>query len=109
MYDTQKGEGPLWVLDDDDNVIDGGLGTPTGRWLLTMNLRVHDGVTLSVHGTSIGGDCDVLRIKSDGSDEFYEVRAHGGNLSFRNTKVGGGGAGSGMGFSVQSGFSLPFW
>lgn len=90
MYVTQKGEGPLWVLDEDDNVIDGGGGTPTGRWLLTMELRIVDGVLLSMHGTSIGGDCDVLRIQSDGGEDFHEIRGHGGSLSFRNTKVGGG-------------------
>ncbi|CAN0447418.1 unnamed protein product, partial [Laminaria digitata] len=88
MYNIQKADGPLWVLDDDDNVIDGGGGTPTGRWLLTMDLRVVDGVTLSVHGTSIGGDADVLRIESDGEDAFHEIRGHGGSLSFVSTKVG---------------------
>ncbi|CAN0540939.1 unnamed protein product, partial [Scytosiphon promiscuus] len=58
MYNIQKGSGPLWVLDDDDKIIDGGGGTPSGRWLLTMDLRVHDGVTLVMHGSSVGGDCD---------------------------------------------------
>lgn len=86
MYNIQSGSGPLYTLDDDDNIIDGGGGTPTGRWLLTMNLRVLDGVTLYVHGTSIGGDCDVLRIEST-DDTYHEVRGYGGSLSFKSTKV----------------------
>ena len=62
-------------------------GTPTGRWLLAADVRIHDGSTLDVHGLSEDGDCDVLRIKSDGSSSYYEVRGHGGNLSFKGTKV----------------------
>lgn len=86
MYNKQQENGlvgPLYVLDDSDEVID---GVPTGRWLLDRDLRVVDGVTLSVHGTSIGGDADVLRIKSTGS-EYYELRGYGGSLSFKSTKV----------------------
>ena len=113
MYSIQKESGPLWVLDADDNIIDGGGGTPTGYWLLTMDLRVHDGVTLIMHGTSVGGDCDVLRIRSDedgdgayvsgyGGEHFHELRGHGGSLSFMNTKVGSmGGRGSGGGSAVS--------
>lgn len=86
MYNAQSGDdGPLYVLDNADNVVDG--GTPTGFWLLTRDLRVVDGVTLYVHGSAADGDADVLRIKSDGSDSFYELRAYGGSLSFKNTKV----------------------
>lgn len=87
MYEqqTSSSDGPLYVLDEDDNVIEG--GSPTGRWLLTRDLRVVDGATLYVHGTSIGGDCDVLRIRSDGPDAFHEIRGHGGSLSFISTKV----------------------
>lgn len=86
MYNAQEpGEGPVYVLDEDDNVVDGAT-TGTGRWLLTRDLRIIDGVTLFVHGLSIGGDADVLRIESTSSD-FYEVRGHGGSLSFHTTKV----------------------
>lgn len=87
MYEFQgdSTDGPLYVLDEDDNIIPG--GTPTGRWLLTRDLRVTNGGTLLVHGTSIGGDCDVLRIRSDGPSAFHEIRGHGGSLSFRSTKV----------------------
>lgn len=91
MYNAQDGSGPLYVLDDSDEVVG---GTPTGRWLLDRNLRIVDGVTLSVHGTSIGGDADVLRIKST-SSEFYEVRGYGGSLSFQSTKVTSWDTGSG--------------
>ena len=86
LYNAQDESGPLYTLDDDDNIVDGGGGTPTGRWLLTTSLRVIDNVTLYIHGTSIGGDCDVLRIEST-DDDYYEIRAHGGSLSFKNTKV----------------------
>lgn len=65
MYNTQSGSGPLYVLDSSDSVVSGGGGSasPTGRWLLTSGLQVLDDVTLYVHGTSSGGDADVLRIQ----------------------------------------------
>lgn len=86
MYAAQSNtdDGPLYVLDEDDEIVG---GDPTGRWLLTRDLRVVDGATLYVHGTSVGGDCDVLRIRSDGSSAFHEIRGHGGSLSFKSTKV----------------------
>lgn len=62
-------------------------GSPTGYWLLSMDLRINEDSLLEVHGTSSGGDCDYLRIKSDGSSDFYEIRGHGGSLSFKGTKV----------------------
>ncbi|CAM9449094.1 unnamed protein product [Scytosiphon promiscuus] len=85
MYNAQggAGEGPLYVLDEADEVT---TGEPTGRWLLDRDLRVTNGVTLYVHGLSIGGDADVLRIKST-SSEFYELRGYGGSLSFKSTTV----------------------
>lgn len=87
MYNEQSGDdGPLYVLDDADNIVG---GSPTGFWLLDRDLRVVDGVTLYVHGSAADGDADVLRIKSEGSSAFYELRAHGGSLSFKNTKVCG--------------------
>lgn len=78
-------KGPLYVMDDDDNV-DYKSTKPTGKWFLASELYVEDGVTLEVHGTDIGGDCDALRIQSEGS-KFHEIRAHGGNLHFENTIV----------------------
>ncbi|CAM9851353.1 unnamed protein product [Pylaiella littoralis] len=58
----------------------------TGVWLLTEELYVTDGVTLQVHGTADGGDCDELRLLSDASN-VINLRAHGGSLSFLGTKV----------------------
>ncbi|CAM9200699.1 unnamed protein product [Ectocarpus fasciculatus] len=88
MYNTQSGSGPLYVLDSSNNIVSGGGGsaTPTGYWLLTSSLEVLDGVTLYVHGTLAGGDADVLRIQST-KDVFWEIRAWGGNLSFKGTTV----------------------
>ncbi|CAN0064999.1 unnamed protein product [Pylaiella littoralis] len=88
MYNTQSGSGPLYVLDSSDSVVSGGGGSasPTGRWLLTSGLQVLDDVTLYVHGTSSGGDADVLRIQST-DDDFWEIRAWGGSLSFQDTTV----------------------
>lgn len=83
VADGEVGEGPLYVLNELDEVVG---GTPTGYWLLDRNVRVVDGVTLFVHGTEINGDADVLRIKST-SEEFYELRGYGGSLSFHTTKV----------------------
>lgn len=60
MYNAQSGSGPLFVLDGSDKVVS---GSPTGRWLLTSSLQILEGVTLYVHGTSAGGDADVLRIE----------------------------------------------
>eukprot|EP00752_Nemacystus_decipiens_P017747 g15914.t1 len=86
MYEAQGGsDGPLVVLDDSDGALPAGTA-PTGRWLLTRNLRVVNGVTLELHGSDAGGDCDVLRIEST-DDKYFELRGYGGNLSFRNTIV----------------------
>lgn len=60
VYNAQSGDGPLYVLDADDNIVD---SVPTGRWLLTASLVVEDNVTLFVKGKDRGGDCDVLRIQ----------------------------------------------
>lgn len=87
LFYTEGSDDILFVLDADDIIVDGA-SSPTGRWLLAADVRVEDGSTLYFHGTSIEGDCDVLRIKSEGSSSYYEVRGHGGNLSFKGTKVG---------------------
>lgn len=62
------------------------MAEPTGKWLLKGELYIEDGSILYVHGTSIGGDCDELRIQSDGAT-FHEIRGHGGSLSFKSTVV----------------------
>ena len=85
IYNAEGSSDLLFVLDKSDSVV--ARGTPTGRWLLAADVRIHGGSTLHVHGLSVNGDCDVLRIKSDGSSSYYEVRGHGGNLSFKGTKV----------------------
>lgn len=61
MYNAQSGDGPLYVLNSSNKPVNG--ATPNGRWLLTSGLDILDGVTLYVHGTSAGGDADVLRIE----------------------------------------------
>ncbi|CAM9922737.1 unnamed protein product [Ectocarpus sp. 12 AP-2014] len=61
------------------------LETP-GEWMLDESLYVLDGITLSIYGTDIGGDCDYLKLRSD-SSVIVNVRAHGGSLDFMNTKV----------------------
>lgn len=40
-----------------------------------------------MHGPDAGGDARVLRIQSTGSSDYYEIRGHGGSLSFMDTKV----------------------
>lgn len=57
-----------------------------GEWYLGNELYVLDGITLEVRGTSDGGDCDYLKLKSDG-DGFVYIRGHGASLDFVNTKV----------------------
>eukprot|EP00752_Nemacystus_decipiens_P009556 g8536.t1 len=83
-------KGPIYQLDDNGDVVDpvGEIGEPvTGKWLLTAELYVTDGAIFYCKGSSAGGDCDELRIQSTGSDDFYEVRGHGGSLYFENTVV----------------------
>eukprot|EP00903_Cladosiphon_okamuranus_P005917 g5848.t3 len=49
---------------------------------------VEDGITLMVYGTEAGGDADELRLLST-NETFVNLRAHGGNLDFANSKVRG--------------------
>lgn len=84
--DGWTSKGPIYVLDDDNNVVI----TPTeitGKWLLESELHIRNGSSFYCRGQDIGGDCDELRIRSMGSTDFHEVRGHGGNLYFRNTVV----------------------
>ncbi|MEM7386040.1 MAG: hypothetical protein AAF514_13955, partial [Verrucomicrobiota bacterium] len=39
-----------------------------GLWHLRANLFVQNGATLRIHGRSVGGDCDNLRIQSNNED-----------------------------------------
>ena len=61
------------------------LETP-GEWFLESELYILDGITLEIYGTSVGGDCDYLKLKSDPTGHVY-VRAHGGSLDITNTTV----------------------
>ena len=58
----------------------------SGEWYLGSELYVLDGITLEIHGTSAGGDCDYLKMKSDSTGHVY-VRAHGGSLDILSTEV----------------------
>ncbi|CAM9761421.1 unnamed protein product [Ectocarpus sp. 8 AP-2014] len=58
----------------------------TGHWLIEADLYVTNGVTLQLHGSASGGDCDALRIKSTDT-EFFNLRGHGGNLDFLDTNI----------------------
>ncbi|CAM9161226.1 unnamed protein product [Ectocarpus sp. 13 AM-2016] len=87
IYTAQGGhndDGPLFVLDSNDNVVG---GSPTGYWLLMRDIHVEEDSLLQVHGPDAGGDARVLRIQSTGSSDYYEIRGHGGSLSFMDTKV----------------------
>lgn len=91
IYQSLLGEdgtnnGPLFILDDDDNVLDEPGQAVTGRWMLSADLYVQSGVTLVVWGTEWDGDVDVLRLDSNPS-YFYNLRGYGGSLSFFHTKV----------------------
>lgn len=91
IYQSLLGEdgtnnGPLFILDEFDNVLDGPGQPVTGRWLLSADLYVQSGVTLVVWGAEGGGDADVVRLDSNPS-HFYNLRGYGGSLSFFHTKV----------------------
>ena len=79
-------KGPIYILDE-DNDIDYAPTAFTGKWLLTAELYIRKGAVFYCKGTDIDGDCDELRIQSTGSDDYHEVRGHGGSLYFENTLV----------------------
>lgn len=58
----------------------------TGTWYLTEDLYIENGVTLTLFGTSRGGDCDELLIKSDHKG-VVNLRGNGGSLNLLETKV----------------------
>lgn len=58
----------------------------TGTWYLNEDLYIEDGVTLNLFGTSRGGDCDELLMKSN-STGFVNLRGNGGSLNLLDTKV----------------------
>ncbi|MBI2012144.1 right-handed parallel beta-helix repeat-containing protein [Candidatus Daviesbacteria bacterium] len=59
-------------------------------WLLKANLKLEDGATLNLYGTSIGGDVNYLRLKSNNSssaNSIVWIRADWGNINIKNTKI----------------------
>eukprot|EP00903_Cladosiphon_okamuranus_P006680 g6520.t1 len=83
-------KGPIYQLDDSGNIVDpvGAIGEPvTKKWLLAAELYMTNGAIFYCKGSSAGGDCDELRIQSNGPDDWYEVRGHGGSLYFEDTVV----------------------
>lgn len=59
-------------------------------WKLDADLHIEDGSTLVLEGTSIGGDVDELRLKSDNvatSDAIVQIRADYGNILIDSTKI----------------------
>ncbi|CAM9132608.1 unnamed protein product, partial [Ectocarpus fasciculatus] len=81
-----SGKGPIYNLDDSYNIV---LNPEvlSNKWLLTAELHITGGAIFYCRGSSIGGDCDELRIQSTGPDDFHEVRAHGGSMYFESTIV----------------------
>ncbi|CAN0334916.1 unnamed protein product, partial [Ectocarpus sp. 12 AP-2014] len=58
----------------------------TGVWLVRTSLAVSNGVTMNLKGTSVGGDCDELKIRSSPT-LIHAVRGHGGNLDIYKTLI----------------------
>ncbi|CAN0056924.1 unnamed protein product [Pylaiella littoralis] len=79
-------KGPLYVMDDNGEKVVAPT-TITNKWLLEAELYVEGGAVFYCKGTDVGGDCDEFRIRSNGADDYYEVRGHGGSLYFENTIV----------------------
>ncbi|CAN0056993.1 unnamed protein product [Pylaiella littoralis] len=79
-------KGPIYMLDEDGEKIVAPTSV-TNRWLLEAELYVTNGAVLYCKGTDMGGDCNELRIRSNGPEDFYEVRGHGGSLYFESTIV----------------------
>lgn len=78
-------DGPLKILDDEDAETTDGV--VTNNWLLMSSITIYEGGLFQFNGEDYDGDCNTLRIQSDGSSDFHEIRGHGGSLSFKGTKV----------------------
>lgn len=74
---------PLYAINTTTSAVS---EVPTGTWLLTEDLYIEDGITLSVVGAGGGGDADELRLMSN-SETFLNLRGNGGSLVFQNTRV----------------------
>jgi parallel beta-helix repeat protein len=55
-------------------------------WTLNVELRIEDGVTLLLHGSTIGGDVDELRLKSDSGGEV-NLWAEYGTIDIDSTRI----------------------
>eukprot|EP00752_Nemacystus_decipiens_P011709 g10390.t1 len=79
-------KGPLYPLDPVTGEKLLNASQVTGHWLLEADLYVTHGVTLQLHGTVSGGDCDALRIQSTDT-VFFNLRGHGGNIDILDTVI----------------------
>ena len=74
IYESLDDKSPLSPTDTD------------GEWFLESELFILDGITLEIHGTESGGDCDYLKLKSD-SESFIHIRGHGGSIDIMDTMI----------------------
>jgi len=58
-------------------------------WFLGANLFLQEGATLVLHGSSVGGDVNELRLKSNNliANDFVLVRAEWGTIDMDSTRV----------------------
>ena len=74
IYNFVGTGGPIYQLDDTGSVVQNPSTTVTGKWLLAAELYMTNGAVFYCKGTTHDdGDCDELRIQSNGPDDFYEV------------------------------------
>ncbi len=60
-----------------------------GAWHLRANLIVENGAQLDLHGKSVGGDVDQLRLQSNNTDtnRFVFISADWGSINIRSTSI----------------------
>ena len=56
-------------------------------WILRANLHLKEGARLDLHGTSIGGDVDELRLASPGNFGNIHLRAEWGTVDVQDTLI----------------------
>lgn len=74
-----KSSVPLDLVDADSKI-----------WLLKANLKLEGGATLNLLGSSLGGDVNYLRLKSNNSsssNSIVWIRADWGKIDIRKTKI----------------------
>ncbi|CAM9392193.1 unnamed protein product [Discosporangium mesarthrocarpum] len=85
LYDTRLDlkngvpKGPIYILDESNNIVDTPWAEPTGKWYIESDLYVLDGITLEVVN-------EELRIESTDT-AFHNLRGHGGSLYFEKSIV----------------------